>query len=171
MKTWKMAVMGTLAMMGAVGPAWAKDVAVQPSDVPAAVKATVASKYPDAKAQRFSMEEEKGQQVYEVVFDSGAHKVEASLTADGTLLSEERTLTRQELPAEVGQSLAKSPYASARVQRIEKETKGDTVRYELIVEQQGRKQELVFDGQGKLLEHGRDAGKHPGGQHGEEDED
>ncbi|MCP3099872.1 PepSY-like domain-containing protein [Myxococcus sp. K15C18031901] len=171
MKTWKLAAVGTLAMVGLVGPVWAKDVALQPSEVPAAVKTAVATKYPGAKAQRFSKEKEKGQSVYEVVLDSGSRQVEVSLAEDGSILSEEQTLTLQELPAEVSQSLAKSPYASARVQRIEKETKGDTVRYELVIEQQGKKQELVFDGQGKLLEHGHGGGEDKGEKHGEEADD
>ncbi|GMU05388.1 PepSY-like domain-containing protein [Corallococcus caeni] len=151
MKTWKAVAVGTLSVLGLAGPAMAKDTELTPAEVPAAVKAAVASKYPKAKAQRFTKETEKGKTVYEVILDSGAAQREVSLAEDGSVLSEEQKLAPEALPATVQRGLASSPFASARIKRAEKETKAGVVRYEVVVEQKGKTSEVVFDEQGKLL--------------------
>jgi hypothetical protein len=89
MKNWKAVALGAITLVGLAGPAMAKDTVVKQSEVPAAVRSAVASKYPKAKAQHFSKDTEKGKTVYEVVLDSGGHPLEVSLADDGTVLSEE----------------------------------------------------------------------------------
>ncbi|WP_163868040.1 PepSY-like domain-containing protein [Myxococcus eversor] len=175
MKTWKAAVMGALMTMGLVGPALAKDVELQQSQVPPAVRDALASKYPQAKAQRFTKETKKGKTVYEVDLTSSTGKLEVNLAEDGTLLTEEQTLDANALPANVKAGLAASSFGSANIKTAEKETKNGTVRYEVIVEQNGTTSELVFDGQGKLLEsHAEEADEgsahHDGKDNGHEDE-
>ncbi|WP_223643737.1 PepSY-like domain-containing protein [Corallococcus sp. EGB] len=151
MKTWKAAVMGALMTMGLGGPAMAKDAELPHAQIPGAVRDALASKYPQAKAQRFTKETKQGKTVYEVDLTSSAGMLEVNLAEDGTVLSEEQTLDAQALPAAVRAGLAASSFGSARVKKAEKERKNGTIRYEVIVEQNGGTSELVFDEQGKLL--------------------
>ena len=154
MKSWKAGmVAGAVVVCGLATPALARDREIKQSEVPAVVMKAVNSKYPDAKPSKFSTETEKGKPVYEVKLDVGGKSTELSFAPDGTLLAEEQVIDVGELPASVKSALSASSYAKAKILRAEKEQKDGATRYEVLVEEQGKKSEVVFDAGGKLVKH------------------
>lgn len=161
MKNWKAGLVGALSLASVLSaPAWAQEHAVKQSEVPEAVMKAFSAKYPKAKPTGFEKETAKGKTEYEVTFEEGGKRTEVSLAPDGTVLSEEQRLSTAELPADVQKGLAASKYAHAKVIRAEKELKGGATTYEVVVEEKGKKEELVFDSQGKLLKSGEEHASH-----------
>jgi uncharacterized membrane protein YkoI len=152
MKSWKAGMMSVVAVVGGLSTqALAKDREVKQSEVPAAVMKTVTARYPNAQPSRFSTESEEGKTVYEVNLDVGGRATELSVAADGTVVSEEQRLEVGELPASVKSGLSSSSFAQAKILRAEKEQKGGATNYELLIEQGGKRSELVFNAEGKLV--------------------
>ena len=122
-------------------------------EVPRPVLEAVLARYPKGKLVRFIEESEKGQKSYEVVIEAGAKRVELVLSADGKPLLEEQKISVAELPAGVRTALAASAYGKARVLQVERledlKTPG-AATFEVLVEQGGKKRELVFDAAGAL---------------------
>ena len=124
------------------------------SNVPKAVLEAAAARLSEAVMVGFSVEEESGKTVYEVRLEVRTRRVDLDITPDGKVLSEERTIARDELPDAVRKSLASSRYARAKVRRIEEvidAARPDAPTYELVVEQAGRRHELVFSHTGELV--------------------
>lgn len=145
--------MSGLMLASALGTtAMARERAIQASALPAAVQQAIASQFPKAKAERYSQDVEHGKTEYEVVLRTGRQSTEVSFAPDGTVLSQEQRLAVAELPNAVRQALT-STYAQAKVLKAEKELKGHTTHYEVLVSNHGKKSELVFDAQGKQIQH------------------
>ncbi len=134
-------------------PAFAAEKRLKKADVPAVVLAAVAAKYPKATLTKFAQEDEAGKTVYEVQLKVGQAKTELIVSADGKILTEEKTIARKELPAAVGKSLSTSLYTKAKLIKIEMVTdsaKPDAPTYEILVTHQGKAHELVFTATGQL---------------------
>jgi uncharacterized membrane protein YkoI len=154
MKSWKAGMVAAMAIVGGFATtALAKDREIKQSEVPAAVMKAVNTQYPNAKPSKFSTETEKGKPIYEVKLDVGGKSTELSVAPDGTVVSEEQVIDVSELPDSVKSSLSSSSYAKAKILRAEKELKGGATRYEVLVEEKGKKSEVVFDAGGKLVKH------------------
>lgn len=136
-----------------ISPAFASEKRLKKADVPAVVLAAVVARYPKATLTEFAQEDEAGKTVYEVQLKVGKAKTELIVSPDGKILTEEKTITRKELPAAVDQALTKSPYAKAKIIKIEMVTDGtkpDLPSYEIFVKQKSQVHELVFTATGKL---------------------
>ncbi|HEX7477287.1 MAG TPA: PepSY-like domain-containing protein [Polyangiales bacterium] len=123
------------------------------ADVPKPVLAAVEAKFPNARLTHFAKEVEDGKTLYEVVLTVGTSHAEISVSPDGKIVSEETTITMNELPAAAQKSLAASKYGTAKVLRVERvmdAAKPDATTFELMVEQAGKQHELAFDEAGKL---------------------
>jgi hypothetical protein len=134
-------------------PAFASEKTIKQADVPHPVIAVVEAEYPNAKFTHFAKEVEDGKTLYEVVLNVGTAHTEVSVSPEGKIVSEETTITVHDLPAAVQNSLAASKYSKAtvlRVERVKDTAKPRTATFELMVEQAGKKHELVFDEAGKL---------------------
>ena len=132
----------------------AGEVSVKESDVPGAVIKAAALRYPSGKMVRFIRETERGHTSFEIKLEVAGEAVELGVSPTGKLLIEERTIAVSKLPAAVKKGLASSRFRDATVRRAEQVTKfskPDAPSYELVVEQAGRKIELSFNQQGKLL--------------------
>ncbi len=111
------------------------------------------AKYPKLEMKQFALEIENGKTLYEVQMQSGSTRTELSLTSDGRIVSEELTISMTQVPEAVRKAFASTKYAKAKVRRVEKvmETdKPEAPKYELLVEQGGKKHELVFAPDGQL---------------------
>jgi hypothetical protein len=133
--------------------AFANEKTVKQADVPKPVLAAVEAKYPNAKLTHFAKEVEDGKTLYEVALTVGTTHAEVSVSPEGKIVSEETTISVNDLPDAVRNGLAGSRYGKAKVLRVERvmeAAKPGVTTFELMVEQAGKKHELAFDGAGKL---------------------
>ena len=146
-------------VIGCVALVWtatAADKKIGKDDVPAAVLAAVTTRYPNGALKQFEQEpadDGKGVQ-YEVRVDDGGRIADVIVSPDGKILVEELSITQSDLPAAVMKALTASKYGKSKVTAVEKLTESGRVesRYEILVDDGGRKHELIFDAAGKLLE-------------------
>jgi hypothetical protein len=145
-------------------PAVAGEKRIRKSDVPNIVLAAVTAKYPKADMTGFAQEEEAGKTVYEVQFKVSGTRTDLIVSREGKILTEEKTISMKELPDVVRQGLSTSRYSKARVLKIEKVTESDKEEaptYELLVEHDRKKNELVFSSTGELTkEEAKKRGEH-----------
>ncbi len=123
---------------------------VKQKDVPAKVLAAVKAHSPSATLKRFALEDGN----YEVAIADAKGQADVVVTADGQVLTEERTITVAELPAAVTKALAGGKYAKATVTSVERivslATPGVST-FELNVVLGGVRHEIVFDGAGTIV--------------------
>jgi hypothetical protein len=123
------------------------------AEVPAAVIATVARKYPAAEMKGFEKASEDGAVSYEIQIENGSDKIDVELTPAGKITAEEKTIEASALPAAVKSGLLGSKYGRWKIQGAEqviKDEKADKPLYELVVTRGKSKSEVVFDGAGKI---------------------
>jgi len=151
-------LLGTFAgMAGALlaGSAAGAEKPIDKSAVPAPVMLAVSTKYPKGKVNQTVTETEKDRTLYEVRLSNGKEKVDLKIDETGKVVAEERPVAMKSVPKPVSGALAASEYKSWKVQRIEKIDNleaPDSSGYEVIVEKKGKGKELLYSGEGKLLE-------------------
>lgn len=135
-----------------VGRAAEEEKKIPLSEVPAAVRDAVKAKYPGAELTGAEKETEKGVTYYELAFKDKGQRIEATFKADGTLVSVEKVIAVKDLPRAVADALD-AKYRGAKLTRVEEETEGDKVTYEVhLVTAEGKAREVVFDRTGKVVE-------------------
>jgi hypothetical protein len=142
-----------LALSG--GPAHSDEKKIEKSEVPAPVLDAVARKYPAAKMVGFERSDDNGKTLFEVGLESGASKLDVEVTPEGKIEVEETVIGSGDLPTAVKAGLAASPYKNWKTQKIEKvikQEKTDHPFYELLVHNNNKKVELVFDHHGTLTD-------------------
>ena len=117
------------------------------ADAPAAAKAAFAAKFPQAKKVKWSLEKE-GE--YEAEFVLGKTETSAVFDAKGTLLETETAIKESELPKAVKDALAKD-FAGYKLDEVEKADIKGIINYEMEAQKDGKKYEVVFNTNGKLL--------------------
>jgi hypothetical protein len=128
---------------------------IREKQMPAPVLAAFHKAYPAAAIRGLAVETEHGQTTYEIEsLDSGIRR-DLSYLADGTLAEMEETIPEAALPAPVKAAL-KAQHPGAKLLKVEKDTKGAAVTYELHVKEGARMREVVLDPDGKA------AGGEPG---------
>lgn len=153
MKKTNVSAMAMLAIFGIATQARGSEREIKRSDVPPAVLDAVQKKYGNARMVDFAQEDEEGKITYEVSLKDGVRKSDVLLAPDGKILVEEHRITMNELPKAVKDAFEASPFAHAKVHRVERvirDEKDDNPAYELVVKQGGEKTEIVFDQNGKL---------------------
>ena len=134
--------------------------------VPKAVIEAVKQKYPDAKMTGFEEEKEGKRTAYEVDVQSGSTEMEVDVTPEGKIISEETRIEEAALPESVKKAFAASKHGKSKVEKVEKVVvigKEDSPSYEVAVTEGGKRNEIVFDKDGKVL-HEKKAGKEPRGE-------
>lgn len=116
-------------------------------DVPAAAKSAFATKFPQASNVKWSLEK-AGE--YEAEFKSGKVETSAVFDSKGILLETETEIKENEMPQAVRNTLSKD-FAGFKLDEIEKTDASGTISYEMEASKDGKKYEVVFDAQGKLL--------------------
>ena len=134
---------------------------VKLEEVPAVVVKAAAERHPKGKVTKYIEESDGTKKSYEVVFDLDGQKVELVIAADGKLEEEERIFAAKDLPPEVTKAIAASKYAKAtvgRVERVENLRTRTPPIWEVIVEEGGKRRELVFENS-KALKKDKEADK------------
>jgi hypothetical protein len=86
--------------------------------LPKAVLQSVKKRFPDAEMKQAGKEIEAGKTVYEVSIKDKGHRIDVSLTPEGTILELEREIEAKDLPRAVAQAL-QTKYAQATYITIE----------------------------------------------------
>ena len=121
---------------------------LDPSKVPAAVKASFAKKYPDV--DRVKWEKEGAQ--FEAGFKDNDHTMSALFAADGTLTESELTIPTASLPAPV-LDYVKAHYKGVAIKEAARITKASgEINYEAEV----KGMDLIFDANGKYIKSQKD---------------
>ena len=119
--------------------------------VPKAVIDAVKAKFEGAELKSASTEKEGDKLIYEITLKHQGHSIDVSLTADGKIVSIEKTIDRKDLPKPVAEALD-SKYPKATIKLVEEVTEGDKVNYEVLLVTADKKEvEVVFDPSGKVV--------------------
>lgn len=134
--------------------AGAKEVKIKSKEVPGAILDTLLVHYPKAKFLGFSMETENDLTLFEAEMKIDDRHVDALLDSAGTFHEIETEIQAAELPEAVRTALGASDYAQGKIRGAERHVvpgPKETVTYELDVELRGRRFEVVYDADGKLI--------------------
>ena len=135
------------------GGASAQEKKIKRSDLPPAVKKTVAAQSAGATIRGFSTEKENGQTLYEAELTVNGHSKDISMTADGSIVEIEEQVSLDSLPAEVKAGL-QAKAGNGKILKVESLTKKNKlVAYEAKVETNGKKTEIQVGPDGKPIDH------------------
>jgi hypothetical protein len=98
--------------------------------VPRPVLDALKAKYPGAELVGVGKEIDNNETVYEAAIKYQGHKMDVTFKADGTLVSAEKEIDAKDLPKPVAGAL-EAKYPKATYQRVEEETEGTKVTYEI----------------------------------------
>jgi len=125
--------------------------------IPKAVMDALKAKFPNAKIDKWTKENDKGKVVYDIEFKENGKKAEADIFEDGTLQNFEKEFDAKELPKAVTDAVEKK-YPKAKMKEVmevteikdKKEVHGG---FEIVLETADKKEvEVVVSKEGKILE-------------------
>jgi hypothetical protein len=131
--------------------------AVPADKIPTKVMATLTTKFPQAKIDKWSKEKEDGKEVYDIEFKQDGRKFEADIYSDGTLHNWERQIAPGDLPQPVLQAVNKTfPNAVLKEVMAVTEVKDGAEHpegYEIVVQRARKKDvEMTIAPDGRILE-------------------
>jgi hypothetical protein len=107
--------------------------------------------YPKATVKGYSKETDDVKVVYEVESIEGKKHRDISYTFDGSVITIEESLAYTDIPALIRDVITKD-YPKAKVFTCEKVMEGSITQFELLIQMGKKKQELVFNTDGSLVE-------------------
>ncbi len=132
---------------------FAQERRVQRSELPASVEKTVEEQSKGATIHGFSEEKENGQTMYEVEMVVNGHSKDVQMDANGAVIEIEEQVDLQAMSAEVRAGL-QAKAGKGKIMKVESITKkGKLVAYEAQIVTHGKKSEVQFGPDGKLLDH------------------
>ena len=118
--------------------------------VPKAVITAFEKAYPKVTVKEYEEKTKEAKVFYEIEFTEGMATHEVKYTADGTLVSTEEDIPPKGLPEAVTKAIEKK-YPDAKITKVEKETKGEKVKYEVTLTVKGKEMEVKFNDKGEEL--------------------
>ncbi len=162
------AVLGLIVTIGSGVVLQAQEVRLREKDLPSAVVRSFHKTYPSAKITGAAREVENRKTYYEVESIDGTVTRNLLYTTDGRLTEVEESISFDRLPSNVSSSFLKE-FPNARVNKVERLTRGKSVSYEFTVNLRGSRQEIVLDTNGTIITGAPDRQK-DAGENGEEDD-
>ncbi len=145
---------GLCILVTASPTAWAdddKEEKVALDKVPEAVLKAVKAKFKDAELVSAQTEKEKGKIIYEINLKEKGHAIDVSVTAEGKIVSIEKTIPSKDLPRPVSEAINEK-YPKAEFKIIEEITEGGRTNYEvLLLTADKKKIEVVLERDGKIV--------------------
>ena len=129
--------------------AFAQEKKLKPADVPSAVTAASAKRFPNAHVSGWSKETEEGRTTYEASIVDSSGKRDAVFAEDGSLVAIEEKISITELPVQVRSAVA-AKYPKAVLRKAEKISHASETDYEVDLAQAARK-EVTVSSTGKIL--------------------
>ncbi|MFO0788422.1 MAG: PepSY-like domain-containing protein [Pirellulales bacterium] len=132
----------------AITAAWASEKEIKVSEVPAKVRDAIMAKFPGAKAEEASQEEEDGKTLYELALKTSDTTIDVTANSDGEIISIEKLIHEDRLPKPVRDALS-AKYPDGQLKKVEEITEKDTTSYEVLVV---TTTEVKLDPQGQVVE-------------------
>ena len=132
----------------AITAAWASEKEIKVSEVPAKVRDAIMAKFPGAKAEEESQEEEDGKTLYELALKTSDTTIDVTANSDGEIISIEKLIQEDRLPKPVRDALS-AKYPDGQLKKVEEITEKDTTSYEVLVV---TTTEVKLDPQGQVVE-------------------
>ncbi len=137
---------------------------IKPQDLPAPVKKTFDTKFPNARIDSLEVEEEGGVMVYDFEFRDGKREKEADIAADGTMLERTLVITTKSVPKEAmkpihdaaeGATMGRTEKISVRYEtkdgKVVKLAKPE-IHYAVVLKKGEMSTEICVNADGKVLE-------------------
>jgi hypothetical protein len=137
-------------VLALVAGVYAGEEKMSASDLPQAVVSAFKQSYPDATIKTVAKEEEDGTVYYEIESIDGTLGRDILYLADGHVVEIEETVTMDQLPTVVKETLTKQ-FPSAKVEKAEKIIRDLATTYEFNIENDQEDLEIVMDATGKIL--------------------
>jgi uncharacterized membrane protein YkoI len=118
--------------------------------IPAAAAKSLREHASGAKITNLSEEKDEGKMVYEARFSAKGHIHEITVDANGKLISDEQVIAVAESPDPVRAAIGKEA-AGGKVDKLEHITEGGKVFYEALISTKGKREEVKFGRDGKVL--------------------
>ena len=141
-----LSIAAALIVLG-VSLAWAAEKKVKLADVPPAVQQAIKDNTKDATLLGVSKDEEDGKIEYEAETKVNGHGKDITFDESGKLLAVEEETTLDAIPAAAKAAIEKQA-AGAKIRKVEKITKGETVVYEAGLAKGGKRSEVVVTADG-----------------------
>ena len=139
---------------------------VKPSDLPAAVTASVQQHYPGATIHEASQETREGVRTWEAGISIGNRNLDLAFADDGTLKEEEEKLDPSALPDPIKKAIGREAPGGS-VTKAERAVAHGKTHYEVDVKVKGKSTELVLDEAGTVV---KNHGDEEADEEGEDDE-
>ncbi len=120
---------------------------MNPDEIPAAVKESLLSSFPDAAEIDWEL---KGED-YEADFDINKMAYSALFNASGNLLKHKQDIPESELPDAVRAAI-NADYAAYRLDEIEKLEEGQTTLYQVELDNNTKDEKLVYSADGQQVQ-------------------
>ncbi|WP_157578422.1 PepSY-like domain-containing protein [Pontibacter roseus] len=120
---------------------------VKPDDVPAAVKETLLTSFPNAT----DVDWEKLGEDFEADFDVDTVDYSALINSSGSLLKQKQDILETELPEAVRTAI-EGAYAGYKIDDSELLLQGQTTLYQVELDDNTREEKLVYSADGQLVQ-------------------
>lgn len=140
---------------------------------PKAVLTAFHKTYPKAVIRDISKEVNEGKTYFEIESTDGSQRRDLLYLADGTVFEVEEAWDIGALPKEITATI-NSKFPHGKLKKAEKITRGSTVQYEVLLENDEENLEVLFDSKGKITSQAAvndDDEESDAGQSDEPDED
>jgi len=120
-------------------------------DLPKAVADAIKAKYPNAKLEEATVDDEDGKTTFEVEIEEGQNELTISLSPEGKILEVEKEVDVKDLPEAVLAAI-NAKYPKAEIEEAELVTADGQEFYEILIETDNEKSlEVKLDKAGKIL--------------------
>lgn len=128
-------------------PTQAEDAEKKAVQVPQPVTNAFRAAYPNATISDISIEKKDGRDYYEIESLDGSVRRDLLYTADGSVFEIEEQISVKDLPRVVADSLS-ARFPRTELKKAERITRGDTVEYEVLLEDGENNLEVLLDSHG-----------------------
>ncbi len=151
MKSLKLKFILALLSIIVAANVFAQESKIARKNVPSAVMEMFAKTYPKATIRQTNKEIKDGVTYFEIESKDGKTKRDILFMQDGSISEVEEMIGVKALPHAVEESL-ESKYPGQKVVSIEKNVKGSTTHFEILLSpKKGKKHEVVFDDLGTVV--------------------
>ncbi len=131
--------------------ALAQETKISKKNVPSAVLEAFAKTYPKAAIKQTNKEIKDGITYYEIESKDGKIKRDVLFSQNGAIAEVEEIIGAKSLPHSVQESIV-NKYPGEKIVTIEKNVKGNSTHYEILLSpKKGKKHEVVFDESGAVI--------------------
>ncbi len=120
------------------------------SKLPAAVLQTFQQHFPTAVIKNQTVETTDGKSIYEIESIDSSRSRDVTFQADGTIVEVEQSLSENEIPQQVRDSLH-AKYPNGTVQRVESSARGSHVEYEIALKNGSKRFTVIVNSAGKIF--------------------